>query len=298
MKSMKNRAVLVAISLCLMLCSACSSYATVVSSTKVYKVESKTLSEYDYVKKLQSKTDRELTEMGYEESDIKAIRDIDFDEYVQELKSSTPDTLAEQGFSNSAISVIQNSENEAEILAVTMGNVTYSVTAVSLTYSGGISRLKAMLQWSWSSKPTLTMKDIVAITTNKDFYRDSESEYNSTKIKYYKNGNKNTTAKTRTETQSTKSSGKVTFSRVPMKVAYASSTSDKDDVYYAMTGIMKVEMKESGKITTANVSGSYGHTIISCTPSVSIGLDGVGSITFTPELKVETGPESTHSIDL
>jgi len=286
--------------LCLLLSTA-SVFAAEISSEKVISKQTQTLSEYDIIKKLQSKTDEELLDMGYEKDDILEIRKINFSKYVEELKAKTPAMLREQGYSEDEVNLIKRSNNEAEILTQTMGKVTYTVTAMSLKCENNITRLKAQFTWEWSSKPVVTLIDIVGMTTNKDFYRDETSSYNVTNITYYKNGNLTSPSRTRTEMQNTKESGTKVYTKIPMYVSYPSDTSDKDDIYYAMKGTMQVEMKESGVIYTTNVSGNYGHTIVSCDPSVAVsssGGDVSGSISFTPKLFVESGVESTHSIDL
>lgn len=298
MNAKKNIMITIVMSICLVMASITTSFAAVSSSISVVNGESQTLSEYDLIKGLQAKTDQELLEMGYEAPDVRELRQIDLEKYAKELKKTSTDVLRSQGYSEETINVIQKSDSTAEILSQTMGNVTYTVTAVKLTYSSGISELKAKVTWNWSSKPVQTLLDIVAITTNKDFYRISGADYNSTTIKYYKKGNKSTNPKSLSRSQSTKYSGTTTYSTIPMMVAYPSDTSDKDDLYYAMSGTMKVHMKDSGKISTVNVSGSYGHSFITCEPSVSVSGDASVSITFTPKLKVNTGEEATDSIDL
>jgi len=261
--------------------------------------ETQTFSEYDYIKNIQAKTDEELLDIGYREEDIIEIRKIDLEKYAEELMASTPDMLRDQGYSNEVIDAIQQATTFEEVISETMGKVTYSVTAESLTYSNNITKLRARLTWNWASKPVVTLTDVVALTTNKDFYRDDSSSYNLTTVYYYKNGNlNNTPAEYEWVDQDTEEAGTLIYSEIPMRVVYPSSTSNTGDIYYAMRGTMEVQMKDSGPIYTTNVAGNYGHMIISCTPSVELDSTDKMVISFLPKLYMEKGDEATDSIDL
>lgn len=294
-----KRSIIVGILVLCLLFSTVVVFATAAPTVEVIYKETQTFSEYDYIKSIQAKTNEELMDMGYEEGDIVEIRKIDLKKYAEELKKSTPDMLREQGYSEEIVNAIQQATTLEEVMSETMGNVTYSVTAESLTYSNDITKLRARITWNWSSKPIVTLFDTVALTTNKDFYRDDASAYNVTTVYYYKNGDlNNTPAKYNNKiVQKTEEAGTLVYSEIPMRVTYPSSTSG-EDVHYAMRGTMEVQMKESGPIYTTNVAGNYGHMIISCTPSVEINDKKQLSISFLPEICIESGDEATDSIDL
>ncbi len=252
------------------------------------------ISEYDYIKCMQSKTDEELSKLGFSDEQIEELRNIDLAQIAYKIKNSSDEELIERGLNSQQINEIKNTNNEEIILRNTLGKCTYNMKAVKLEYNSKkkISYLKTKLTWNWSAVPIQTLIDEVAVTTNESFYRNENSSYNKTTINYYKDGKKSNTRKTITVNQDTNSAGTGVYSQIPMVNSY----SDDKHKWYAMSGSMYVAWKKTGNIRTVNTAGNYGHMIVYAIPSVSFGKDGL-TINFKPVVSFMHGNEDTDSID-
>ena len=180
------------------------------------------------------------------------------------------------------ISIVNRALDKMRKEVIFMNRRILAVVAVMLVFSCIVA--SAATPYALGANPTLSF---------------DASAYNVTTVYYYKNGDlNNTPAKYNNKiVQKTEEAGTLVYSEIPMRVTYPSSTSG-EDVHYAMRGTMEVQMKESGPIYTTNVAGNYGHMIISCTPSVEINDKKQLSISFLPEICIESGDEATDSIDL
>lgn len=203
------------------------------------------------------------------------------------MKANTDEELKERGLTDEAIWIVRNANDNATVLAETMGKVTYRIAVLYYTYDSAkkITSLATNATWEWSTRPVQTFNDIIGVGTSENFKKDS----GETKVYYYKNGNKSSTKITSTFDLKTANSGLNAFSSFPaLKVVYPGH--DPADKYYAMKGECRTDWSVSGNIKTVGIACNYGHTIISCTPALSTSKGGVG-ISFTPEWKIDQGTE-------
>ena len=249
------------------------------------------LSEYDCLVSLKGMSPEELKDNGFSNADIRFIESIDFEKMAAEIKELTDDELIERGISPENIEVIRSSDDVDLILSVSLGNVTYSVSKELFYKSGSKTFLKTKTTWNWSTSPTLHFMDSVATYTSGDFVKSST--YGS--IKYYELGGSGIST-LNTFSHYTANAGKVSYSNFPMDQALPSSANPNiDKRYYAKIGTIYNEWYANGDITVTGIACRYGHSSISCTPSVSVGSTGL-SISFTPSASITTGPEDYHLI--
>lgn len=135
--SLIYRALLFLVVLVMAICVATVSVDAESATTKGM-VTTRTVSEYDMIKSLQSKTDLQLTQGGYSKKEIKQIRTV---------------TQAKEKY----------------------GKVTYTVSYSKMKYKKGVTYLTTKTTWSWSKKPVFALKDIIGMTTSSAFTKDKGS---------------------------------------------------------------------------------------------------------------------------
>ena len=157
--------------------------------------------------------------------------------------------------------------------------LTASLIKQSFTYSSPKTSLKALIEWSWSSKPAFVGKDIWGFSASEGMYVDLSNS--NTELWYYKNVN---TANPRTklmkkpEIAGSNSCGKVVFNMNTPD--YTTNTPN-----IAMAGKLYIAFTKQSKLTEVGVYAKYGHSTVSVTPSISVGATGY-SFGITPSSKV------------
>ncbi|MCI6820129.1 MAG: hypothetical protein MR884_01495 [Clostridiales bacterium] len=204
------------------------------------------------------------------------------------LKNEAKKTVSElkdAGYSSDEIEEIKNPVSPFDAKEK-YGNVSYTIKYYkdSFKYSDGITYIKTNVSWSWSKTPVIVKTDLIGMTTSAAFAKYGKS---SAHINYYKDGNKTAAnKKIVNKTVKTKSSGEGTYIKIPMATTFEGG----NNVYYGLGGSMTVNWRTSGNIKTVGLSGNYGHTKLSCTPSISFG-NGV-LISFSPKSKISYGDEA------
>lgn len=147
------------------------------------------VNEYEAYKELKNMDDSSLAKMGYDDNEIKKIKEFDYVKELRKLSKIDRKSLKSQGYSEKQIDLVKSLENpsieltEAQLIAA---SATVSLTK-SKTYSSkanGKSSISFSWKFTWSSKPIFTGIDAVAFSWSGDFY--CHETYVSAEIDYLK----------------------------------------------------------------------------------------------------------------
>ena len=200
---------------------------------------------------------------------------------IQDMRLLSKEELRQAGLTDNDIMRINQPLKARE----TYGKVTYTITFTDMYQKNGNTYLKTKATWSWSKAPTVLLTDVIAMTTSESFTKDSAA----CKINYYPNGDKNRAKTTYSGTVKTEDAGRGVFSRISMGNDWDVANHSYKRI--AMSGYMTTTWSIGKKITQAGIASNYGHSIVGCTPSISIGKK-TASISFTPEKKCKSGDEA------
>lgn len=189
------------------------------------------------------------------------------DMYINELEKRSEfseDTLKNYGYSSDQIGLLRNFEATEYQLRALSSSLNISGRIKNWDYSSSSNRTSATIKfnWSWSSKPSMTKKDIVALAWSDGF--KSTSSTSKMKVYYYSpTGNKKSYSMT-----GKKSTGEgISYSFNMDKWLY---DSDMDDYvsWWAKKGSGKANILQSGKIDLFEAVAVYGHSTYSLSPSI------------------------------
>ena len=277
------------LSLIIVLCLSLLTMSNAFADEEIIRGE---LSEYDYLVSLKEMSAEELKEGGFTDEEVKTIEDLDFEKMALEIKEIPDEELIGRGITLDDIKIIRNTDDVGLILSKSLGNVTYNVSKVNFKKQGSNTYLKTKTTWNWSTSPTLQLIDIMATYTSDNFTKSSTSG----SVTYYELGGNGVHESSTVFTNFTRYAGRISCSRFPMNKVYPSSSNPSvDKRYYAKKGTIYNEWLASGNITVVGIACKYGHSTISCTPSVSASVNSL-SFSFTPSLSVTTGDEVYHQI--
>ena len=210
-----------------------------------------------------------------------ATRTVSEYDMLKELQQKTDAQLKKDGYSLTDISAIRQPLKAKS----KYGNVTYTISYTEMYQKKGITYLTTKMTWNWSTRPVCVLTDIAAMTNSEKFVKVSASAV----VQYYSYGNKKSKSYQVKPTVNTKDSGTGTYIKIAMGKDYDRIAKDYKNI--ALSGSMTVKWSISGKYKQTGISSNYGHTIITCTPSVSFGSKS-GSISFTPVKKCKCGTEA------
>lgn len=249
---------------------------------------SQTISEYEMFKSVKTESYRKLISEGMSKEKIDFIKSFDFNAYAEKMKDSTDEELREKGLSEEAIRIVRSSNDNATILAETMGKVTYRIAVISYTYDSkrDVTSLTTNATWTWSVTPVQTWTDAIGCRTSDHFHKIS----GSTSITYYMDGHRNATKKTYSAEVRTEDSGLSCYSRIPMRKEITSSGGVKP--YYALEGSCKVNWEVSSRVPSSGIASNYGHAILTCTPKVVIGSNKL--LSFSPIATIQKGDTEAY----
>ena len=218
------------------------------SSATAFGASTYTVSEYDMIKNLQKSSKAELIKAGYSKKEIDMIK--------QPLKSKEK-----------------------------YGLVTYTISYSKMYQKKGYTYLRTKMTWSWSQVPACTFTDIAAMTTSKEFLRDSATAT----VYYYVNGDKSRKRVKKHPKVRNANSGQGVYCR--FKLGRGWDRDNKTYTSYAMKGSIVTNWSIDSKVKQVGISSNYGHTKIDITPGVSISASGA-SIGFTPKASCKSGDET------
>lgn len=121
--------------------------------------------EYDYIVEMRSKSNKELTDMGFSEDEIKKLRSDSVEKELVARKELPDDVLTDvYCYTEDEIEILRNYdggrlEDHPELRA-SAATVSFSKPVIN---GKSTSQIKMKLTWNWSKKPADTFTDAVAI---------------------------------------------------------------------------------------------------------------------------------------
>lgn len=159
-----------------------SSYA--LNPEEILIGEVTTINEWDEYKRIVSKTDRELTNLGYSADEIAAIKEFDYEEEIRNRAKLDNQTLEKYGYSTQEIRELRNAAAMDEIPENVIQSISTATMTSKLSYISSGSRtennapmyyVNLKFSWSWNKMPFFQNFDMVIIafgssTTDKFTY--------------------------------------------------------------------------------------------------------------------------------
>ena len=201
-------------------------------------------------------------------------------EMIKELRQYPTDTLKENGFSQKEITAIKGPLKAKS----KYGNITYTINYDKMYQKNGETFLRTKMTWDWSKAPICLLTDIPAMTTSETFTKDSATA----KVQYYAYGNKNKKTSTSSPKVKTANAGQGVYIKLSMGKNFDVSEHSYKEI--PLSGSITTSWSVSKKLKQVGIASNYGHTILSCTPSVSFGRSA--AIGFTPEKRCKYGDEA------
>ena len=121
--------------------------------------------EYDYIVEMRSKSNKELTDMGFSEDEIKKLRSDSVEKELVARKELPDDVLTDvYCYTEEEIEILRNYdggrlEDHPELRA-SAATVSFSSPEI---IEKSTSQIRMQLTWNWSKKPADTFTDAVAI---------------------------------------------------------------------------------------------------------------------------------------
>lgn len=229
------------------------------------------LNEVDIIQDLQKQTDQTLKQDGFNEEEIKKIRNYNPQKYIKQLSKLSRIELENKKFSTQEINLIQSikdtpTENIGDIVTYGVG-AKVALTLKKVSYKKGKASTTAKIKgtWAWNRSPSTQNYDILAFSWGKQFNTVSKS---SSGIAYCKDIHGNVKKKTTIKVWDKSPNAGCAFKFKIRGGAYGNVSS----------GYATVTMKHTEKaINSVETRVTYGHTAISVSPSVS--WNGI-SVTF------------------
>ena len=245
------------------------------------------LNEYEQVKELQAKSDKELSKLGLNETEIQELKSFSYEEALLERSKLSTEELIDLGYTSEQILILRNYNGEkfsstrpmAQVVPKPKGNVSY------LKNQNGI---RVRYSWEWNVAPVNYFTDIVGVRSQ---LNNTGSQAVSSEIKGYKYGvayyskSKGTGVTKTAKTLSVTTEANLQNPTISAK--FSSCIGTTTEKIYPYTGYIEMDIGPVTPVTvkSAQGCGGYGHAVVSVSPSVSLGT-GV-SISFLPAVRVK-----------
>ena len=237
------------------------------------------VNEYQVVKELSTKASSELVKMGFDDEEIRSLRNYKeiYTEYVQELSMMSNSVLRRHGYTDEQITILRSFKGTEEELILLSANLRIYASPASFNYnSGGRTTGRLAYNWEWLGIPAVKLKDIVAITW--DSWRVTGS---SSYVSYYElySGNFYTSQAAETYYPN----------QLWMGAGHRFNVAKQDGYYYAKSGGGYFDI-ESTEYVRKDFSYylEYGHSTVSLNVGFGVSVPGgfSGSISFIGQVVV------------
>lgn len=240
------------------------------------------ISEYELVKQLESKSNSELKRMGYDNEDIDQIRNYDelFKENIEEIKGINEDVLKNDfEYTDEQIDIIQNFNGSESQMAKASASVSVKATKNSSSSTSKISRLNVKIRFVWSGIPATQFIDSFAMVNSENMFYDNKSTlFTCTYVAG--NGYQRTYRFSLRSNDAGTTGADVSF---PVYKNHGTK-------YYLKSGSANVplhrEHTSANKIISCGIGVAYGHALLPSTPisvsykNLSISFSGKVSKTY------------------
>lgn len=260
-------------------------------------VSTSTSNEYEILKMLENMSIDELTQRGYSADTIAAVESGQLDDIILETTferaSLSVGELSNMGYSDSEITVLKNLNGDETLEEIS----TYGILADCICYNTlvdhfystytGKTYFIVSFGWEWDKCPVWLMTDCVGVGWNHNFHPDdsldpySDTDYNTIYKKYvnidFSIGNK--------------------YTSKAMAEKQLNTCEDQFDMngyygprYYVKGGWGTIALSQTGQQNDVKMSFKYGHNEAFASASVgypwgvSFSIEGAESIFMPPEI--------------
>lgn len=233
------------------------------------------ISEYELVKQLESKSNSELKRIGYDNDEIAQIRNYDelFKKNIEEIKGIDEDVLKNDfEYTDEQIDIIQNFNGSESQMAKASATVNVKATKNSSSSTSKLSKLNVKIRFVWSGIPAVQFKDSFAmVNSEKMFYDNKSTLFTCTYIAG--NGYKKTYRFSLKANEAGTTGADVSF---PVYKNHGTK-------YYLKSGSANVplsrEHTSANRIISCGIGVAYGHVLVPAT-SISVSYKDL-SISFS-----------------
>lgn len=246
------------------------------------------INEEEMMEELQSKTDDELSEIGYSTEDIQEIRDFDYFEELSKRAEFDDETLRLYGYTDDEISTLREYVNSDGRTRLTISPNTLTISLGFISRMNGV-RATFKLDWEWKRVPIQRNIDCVGAAWRVDkgdkmYFIPYNDEYMTVTYKKINPaaGGPNSAS------ENFKWNGDDFYTKVPILTSFAGS---KDYFSYSGTGRFTISVKNTTneRFETLSVAVAYGHYYKTVTIGISASLSATPfSISFTGNSTVDT----------
>lgn len=240
------------------------------------------INEWDEYKRIISKTDHELIELGYTKEEIVSIRNFDYEEEIRNRAALDNQTLQKYGYTNEEITVLRKAAAMDDIPENVIKSISTATMTSTLRYVSSGSRMEnnatmyyvnMKFSWSWSRIPFFRIVDMVAVAFN------SSAPYNFTYCVQPNNKvhadliavhpSASTYSQVEPWVYSTEKPNSISA-----KFALGFNDSDGNLTHFAYSGYGTFQLTNRSNTARLFVDAAYGHTTINITPNYSLSISG------------------------
>lgn len=228
------------------------------------------MSEYELIKKLESKSNSQLKSIGYDNEEIEQIRNYDdlFKENIEEIKDLDKDTLKNDfDYTDDQIDIIKNFNGSEIQMAKSSATVRVTATKNSSSSKSKVSKLNVKIRFVWSGVPAVQFKDTFAMVNSEKMFYNKTTLFTCTYVAG--NGYKRTYRFSLKANEAGTTGADVNF---PVYKNHGTK-------YYLKSGSANVplvrEHTSSNRIITCGIGLAYGHVLVPSTP-VNVSYNGLG----------------------
>lgn len=233
-----------------------------------------TISEHELLLDLQATSTVDLTNQGYTESDISAIKGMNVKQVIMDeiFQRSQLDrnALAAMGYNPDQISRLQSltgNESFDEIVPFASASVTCTNSNVDYYYNRNQNRTYfiANFSWSWNVKPIQCWTDMLGCGWNNNYAFDNRlnDSYNKVKITYI-----DTLLTSPKEFSVTVALTENDLNTAKLKIPMQNAITN-EPYAWAKKGQGTIALSETGRVNSTKFIIKYGHAFIAVVPTIS-----------------------------
>ncbi len=258
-----------------------------------------TITEFDLLENLKSKTDVELKEQGFSQNQIDDLRKANFEKEVLNLQKLSNDELLIKGFSQNQIDDIKNYDKNNKLKSKTTlrnlsGKLTLTYTLLDYYYSSSNNRTycRIRLKWRWNTNPLFTFHDMVAQLISENMYMNPSTSYH--RVYYYKSNESHFFKNIKYNMETDGNTTSFMRSKFDMNTFYPGGP---DPGNIAKLGFAYFGWSKYGKINEISTVTKYGHSYANVFIDTNVSATDL-SFTITPTISVdEIGTYNYHLLD-
>lgn len=242
-----------------------------------------TINEWDEYKKIVSKTDKELIELGFSKEDIVNIRNFDYEAEIRNRAKLDDNTLMNYGYTTEDIIELRKAAVMDDIPENVIQSISTATMTSNLSYVSNGSRVESgstmyyvnmKYSWSWNRIPIFRIVDMVAVvyassTSDQFTYCAQSSNKVHANLKpLYSSGSTYTQTESWVYSTDKPNSISATFS-------LGLTDSEGTLTHFAYSGYGTFQLTNRSSTARLYIDACYGHTTINIVPNYSLSGSGL-----------------------